>query len=187
MTEADGDADDQTIIARVLAGDRDSFAVLVRRHQRIVYSLGLSFFRNADDAADFVQDVFVKAYRALGSFRGRSKFSTWLYRVAYNTALNAARRRREYLSLAEDLETPNDDAPERQALRGAARTAVARAVAELPERFRVCLDLYFFYGLSYPEIETVTGFPVNTIKSHVFRAKKLLRDELRDFADGGIE
>jgi RNA polymerase sigma-70 factor (ECF subfamily) len=76
--------------------------------------------------------------------------------------------------------------PEYDAIRDAIRTAVQTAVAGLPERYRVCIDLFFFYERSYQEIEAITGYPVNTIKSHVFRAKKLLREQLADFAEGGI-
>lgn len=184
MSPAPDALDDKEIVARVVDGDTELFAVLVRRHQRAVYGLGLGFFKNTEDTGDFVQDVFLKAYRNLSSFLGKSKFSTWLYRIAYNTAVNAIKRRREYQSLAEDLEIPDFDDPQRKTLREASRGAIRAAMADLPERYRVCLDLYFFYDLSYPEIETVTGFPVNTIKSHVFRAKGILRDKLRDEAEG---
>lgn len=184
MTPAAPDAEDNLLVALASDGDGEAFAVLVRRHQRAVYALGLGFFKNGEDAGDFVQDVFIKAFRNLRSFRGKSKFSTWLYRIAYNTAINAVKRRREYLSLAEENEIPDFDDPERQALKEATRSAVAEAVAELPERYRICVDLFFFFDRSYPEIEAITGFPVNTIKSHVFRAKAMLREKLRREAGG---
>jgi RNA polymerase sigma-70 factor (ECF subfamily) len=186
MKSAD-ELDDQYIVERVVAGETELFRTLVERHQRSVYGLGLSFFRNAEDAADFTQDVFLKAFRSLASFQGRSRFSTWLYRIAYNAAINSVKRRKEYLSLAEETEIPDFDGPERRTLRAFAQEAVSEAIKELPERYRICVDLYFFYDRSYPEIEAVTGFPVNTIKSHVFRAKKLLRERLCDEAEGGIE
>ncbi len=186
MRAAD-DLDDQRIVERVVSGETDLFRLLVARHQRSVYALGTGFFRSAEDASDFTQEVFLKAFKNLAGFQGRARFSTWLYRIAYNTGLNGIKRRREYRSLAEDAELPDHDGPERQAIRRAAGTAVAEAVAGLPERFKVCVDLYFFYDRSHQEIEALTGIPVNTIKSHVFRAKKLLRERLRDLAEGGIE
>jgi len=185
--KAEDDLDDQSIVERVVSGETDLFRLLVTRHQRSVYGLGLSFFRSPEDAADFVQDVFVKAYRNLAGFQRRARFSTWLYRIAYNTALNGVKRRREYQSLAQDAEPPDYDDPERLAIRKAAGAAVLEAIAGLPERFKVCVDLFFFYDRSHQEIEALTGIPVNTIKSHVFRAKKLLRERLRDLAEGGIE
>jgi len=158
----------------------------VRRHERAVYGMGLSFFRNREDASDFCQDVFFKAYRNLSSFEGRSRFSTWLYKIAYNTALNEVNRRKEYLSLADenaDKLINSGDTPDKIALRNAAKEAVKAAIKELPERFGVCIDLFFFYDRSYQEIEAITGIPVNTIKSHVFRAKILLREKLEHLAE----
>lgn len=175
--------DDAALINKIVKGETMLFAQLIRRHQRAIYGLGTSFLKNADDVAEFVQDVFLKAFRSLQFFEGRSRFSTWLYRIAYNMAVNTIKRRKEYYSLAEHDETPCFDTPERRALRAAAQAAVQKAVGELPDRYRICVDLFFFYDLSYEEIEVVTGFPVNTIKSHVFRAKKKLREHLADYAD----
>jgi RNA polymerase sigma-70 factor (ECF subfamily) len=177
--------DDETTAARIVAGQKDLFRVLLRRHERAVYGMGLSFFKNPEDAADFTQDVFLKAYRNLANFEGRSRFSTWLYRISYNTAINSITRRKEYRSLAEEDGIEDGDDPERRLLRSAAREAVLDAVRELPEKYRVCVDLFFFYDRSYQEIEAITGFPVNTIKSHVFRAKKLLRGKLEDYSGTG--
>jgi len=185
---SDDDYSDELVVQQVLSGQKDLFRLLVRRYERQVRGMGMGFFRNGDDAGDFSQEVFLKAYRNLAGFEGRSRFSTWLYKVAYNTALNGVNRRREYLSLAEGTDEPEaceSESPEYLLVRKAAREAVREAVRELPERFRVCVDLYFFYERSYQEIEAITGFPVNTIKSHVFRAKKLLRGHLEGIAEGG--
>ncbi|MDR2071534.1 MAG: sigma-70 family RNA polymerase sigma factor [Treponema sp.] len=180
-------ADDQQIVAQIVSGQKEKFRILVRRHERAVYGMGLSFFRNAEDAADFAQEVFLKTYRNLSRFEGRSRFSTWLYTIAYNTAVNGVTRRREYRSLAEEDPIIDGDTPERIALRGLVRDAVLEAVQDLPENYRTCVDLFFFYDRSYQEIGVITGLPVNTIKSYVFRAKKLLRNKLKDYIEGGIE
>jgi RNA polymerase sigma-70 factor (ECF subfamily) len=176
--------DDETIVARVVAGQKDRFRYLVKRHERAVYGMGMSFLRNGEDAADFAQEVFLKAYRNLPYFEGRSRFSTWLYKIAYNTAVNNVTRKKEFRSLAAEDQVVDGDTPERRLLRATAKEAVLDAVGKLPERYRICVDLFFFYDRSYQEIEMITGFPVNTIKSHVFRAKKLLRDKLEDFEGG---
>ena len=183
MNHDSSDYGDELIVEQVAAGQKDLFRLLVRRYERPVYGMGLSFFRNAEDASDFAQDVFLKVHRNLPRFEGRSRFSTWLYKIAYNTAVNGVNRRKEYLSLAEgenEIAAGADVSPERQLLRSAARDAVQAALKELPDRYRVCIDLFFFYDRTYQEIELITGFPVNTIKSHVFRAKKLLREKLED-------
>jgi RNA polymerase sigma-70 factor (ECF subfamily) len=121
----------------------------------------------------------------LAGFEGRSRFSTWLYKIAYNTALNEVNRRKEYYSLAEEAVNDssgylvnNIETPEKIALRNAASKAIREAVQELPERFRICVDLFYFYDCSYQEIEVITGIPVNTIKSHVFRSKVILKEKL---------
>jgi RNA polymerase sigma-70 factor (ECF subfamily) len=97
---------------------------------------------------------------------------------------------KEYKSLSEDEIESDNDTPEREFFRNLARDAVLGAVTELPERFRMCIDLFFFYDQSYEEIEVITGYPVNTIKSHVFRAKKILREKLAAYTyygQGGAE
>jgi RNA polymerase sigma-70 factor (ECF subfamily) len=167
------------LVDQILSGQKELFRLLIDRYQRQVHAMGISFFRNAEDAADFTQEVFIKTYRNLASFRSQARFSTWLYRIAYNTAVNGINRRREYQSLAEDPLT--EEGPEQQALRRAAQQAVKDAVAELPEKYRVCVDLFFFYDRSVREIGEITGLPENTVKSHVFRAKKLLREQLGQF------
>jgi RNA polymerase sigma-70 factor (ECF subfamily) len=182
-----GDVDDQMIVAQIVSGQKELFRLLVNRYQQAVYGMGLSFFRNTEDAADFTQEVFLKTFRSLPRFEGRSRFSTWLYKIAYNTAVNGVQRKKEYRSLAAEDPVPDTDNPERRALRSAAREAVLEAVTDLPDKYRICVDLFFFYDRSYQEIELITGYPVNTIKSHVFRAKKLLRDKLGEIAEGGVE
>jgi len=187
----DTDFNDRLIVSQVVSGQRDLFRVLVRQHEKSVYGMGMSFFRNGDDASDFTQEVFLKAYRSLSRFEGRSRFSTWLYKIAYNTALNEVNRRKEYRSLAEEDTQQavaqklvnNTETPERITLRNAAKKAVREAIEELPERFKICIDLYYFYDRSYQEIEAITGIPVNTIKSHVFRSKIILREKLEDFKE----
>ena len=174
--------DDRLILEQILGGQKELFRLLVKRYEQQVYGMGLSFFRNPEDASDFTQEVFLKVYRNLSRFEGRSRFSTWLYKIAYNTAVNSVKRNKEYRSLSEEENITDSDTPERKVLRKLLKEAVLEAVMDLPSRFRVCVDLFFFYNRSYQEIELITGFPVNTIKSHVFRAKKLLRKKLEDFS-----
>lgn len=180
------DADDHLIISQIISGQKDLFRLLVRRHERAVHGMGMSFFRNREDAADFTQEVFLKVYCNLSNFEGRSRFSTWLYKIAYNTAINRVTRNKDYQSLAiEEGKEPllcNDETPERIVIRQASKQALLTAMEDLPEKYRICVDLFFFYDRSYLEIEAITGYPVNTIKSHVFRAKKLLREKLDGIA-----
>jgi RNA polymerase sigma-70 factor (ECF subfamily) len=187
---SDGPGDDQFIVDQIVSGRKELFRILAQRYERAVYGMGLSFFRNVEDAADFVQEVFLKSFRSLAGFQGRSRFSTWLYRIAYNTAINSLRRQREHSAPPDyilDREEADGETPERLSIRAAVAAAVREAVQDLSAERRVCVDLFFFYDQTYQEIEAITGFPVNTIKSHVFRAKKLLRERLADLAEGGFE
>ena len=170
--------EESLLVEQILSGEKELYRLLIKRYQQKVYAMGMSFFHNEEDAADFTQDVFIRSYKSLASFRGHSRFSTWLYRIAYNTAINAINRRKEYHSLSEDPLT--EEGPEEHILQIAAAKAVRTAVAELPDKYRICVDLFYFYDCSVREIVVITGFPENTVKSHVFRAKKLLREKLND-------
>jgi RNA polymerase sigma-70 factor, ECF subfamily len=179
------EASDEEAIGRVLDGDTEAFAILVRRHEARVRRLGMSFFHDEEEAADFSQDVFVKAYTALASFKGRSLFSTWLLRIAYNTAINSKKRRREQLSLDPEAEVALCPGVDDDHLREETARAVREAMAGLPPRQALCIELYFYYDLKYSEISEITGYPVNTIKSHVFRAKRILRERLGSIREDG--
>ena len=170
----------EDILVRSAAGGNSSaFGELVKRYHRRVTAMGMSFFRNAADTEDFVQDVFIKAFTRLKDFRGESRFSTWLLRIAYTTAVNSIKRRKEYLPLAdENLLWDRDYTPEELQIRRITIETVRDSIKELPQRFALCLDMYFFYDMAYGEICEVTGLPLNTVKSHIFRAKKLLKEKL---------
>ncbi|MFC1239970.1 RNA polymerase sigma factor [Treponema vincentii] len=172
---------DYEVCKAVLNGNTQAFAILAAQYQKRVYMLGLSFFDNTDDCEDFVQDVMLKAYSALGTFRAEAPFATWLMRIAYNTALNSVKKRNRYSSLADGTEIEyRGDNPEEKHLNECIVLSVREAVNSLPDHYRICIDLYFFYDMSYTDIAAVTELPLNTIKSHIFRAKKILREYLKE-------
>ena len=177
---------DSKLVREVLSGDSSAFAELMSLYKKRVESLGMSFFKNAADAEDFAQDVFLKAYTKLESFRGESLFSTWLTRMAYNTAINAVNRRAEYVSIADETLLPDNGlTPEEKELKSLTMETVRECLKELPDKYKIVLDLYFFYDNSYAEISEITSLAENTVKSHIFRAKKLLRDKI--IAKGLVE
>ena len=174
---------DKKLIKEILSGNKDAFSTLIDSYKKRITAMGISFFRNDVDVEDFTQEVFIKAYTNLSSFRGDSLFSTWLTRIAYTTALNSVSRNKQYESIADETLIPAlNDTPEDCAIKKATRQAVKEAVTSLPEKYAVCIDLYFFYDAQYEEIARITDLPVNTIKSHIFRAKKILKQKLEDFA-----
>ena len=172
---------DKTLISLIQKGNTNAFGLLVSKYQLRVKSLGKSFFRNETDAEDFVQDVFLKVYTSLDSFRGDAQFSTWLMRIAYNTAINSVKRAKEYLPLNDGFEIEDSSLnPEERQLKKLTVQAVRETLKEIPEKFAVCLDLYFFYDFSYTDISEMLDLPINTVKSHIFRAKKLMKAKLED-------
>jgi len=174
---------DSILIKSALKGETAAFAQLMSLYKRRIQALGMSFFKNTADTEDFVQEVFIRIYTKLSTFKGNSLFSTWITRIAYNMAVNSVNRRKEYLPIADETILPDPGfSPEEKEIRRITVEAVRTAVKELPKHYAICLDMYFFYDMSYQEISDTTGFPVNTIKSHIFRAKKILRDKLEHFA-----
>lgn len=119
----------------------------------------------------------------LKSFRGDSSFATWITRIAYTTAINSIQNEKTTEQIPDGMDFVSTMAtPEEQQIRNLTQLAVNEAVKNLPRNYSICLELYFFHDLSHEEISTVTGFPINTIKSHIFRAKKILRQKLMDFS-----
>jgi RNA polymerase sigma-70 factor, ECF subfamily len=170
---------DNLIIRKVLEGDVDSFQEIVSRYERIVRSIGVRFFHNHQDAHDFCQEVFIKVFCSLGKYRGWAPFRFWLTRVAYNHGINRIKARKDEVNITENVSGKPAGAPDAIHFVSEMKAQLVCAIEQLPEKYKVCLDFYFFLGMSYLQISSVTGFPVNTIKSYVFRAKRILRTLLK--------
>jgi RNA polymerase sigma-70 factor, ECF subfamily len=173
--------DDRQAVAACQQGEREAFDRLVERYQRDVYRLCYRYVNNHQDANDMAQEVFIKAYRAIGRFRGDSSFSTWLYRIAVNTCLNfRAARRIPQDELSDQIADRGASAAER--LHDAERSArVRHAVARLPEKQRATLILKIYQDLTHDEVAGILGSTVGTVKANLFHAlanlKKLLAVE----------
>lgn len=173
---------DEHLIKSVLCGNKSAFQELMSLYKKRIFTFGKSFFHNDTDAEDFVQDVFLKVYMHLDSFKGKSLFFTWLMKITWTTAISAINRKKEYASIAENFEIVDADfTPEEREIKRITQEAIRQAISELPEKYALCIEMYFFYDISYKDISEITGFPENTIKSHIFRAKKILKSKLEDF------
>jgi RNA polymerase sigma-70 factor (ECF subfamily) len=173
--------EEQQIIQAVLAGDSGQFEALVHAYEKTVYNLALRMLGDPQDALDASQETFFRAYRALASFRGDSKFSVWLYRLASNVCLDMLRKRSQAqvvsLSDEEGDELPIPDtslSPEAALEKKELRRMVHQGLEQLDPVFRQALVLREINGLSYDEIATVTGLEPGTVKSRIFRARKKL-------------
>jgi RNA polymerase sigma factor (sigma-70 family) len=178
---------DEQIIDRVRKGETRLFEQLVRRHQDAVYGMAVRFTRSPPDAEDVAQEVFLKVFRGLAGFKGEAKFSTWLYRVAFNLCADWLRRNRRPGRTAAPIQEAGNVPDSRVDLEegllaSEERERVARAIDALDERYRSVVVLLYYQKLPYEEIATVTGLPLKTIETRLYRARKILRDAL---ATGG--
>ncbi len=185
---------DLELVRRVQRGERGAFDLLVLRYQHKVVKLVARMLRDPAEAEDVAQEAFVKAYRALGSFRGDSAFYTWLYRIAVNTARNTmASRQRRPLDYEADLSESEQsvvesrmrhgDTPEAAALSDEIHATVNAAIEALPEDLRTAIILREVEGLSYEEIAEAMDCPVGTVRSRIFRAREAIDRNLKPLLD----
>ena len=176
---------EKEIIERVLGGDVNAFEELVLRYEGTVYNLALRMVSNREDAADMTQEAFIKAYNSLPSFRGDSKFSSWLYRIASNVCLDflrsKSRRPQSSLTLGGDddedvqLEIPDPAAgPEEQLIKKLSMQSLSEGLKLLPDNQRQILAMRELGGMSYAEIGAALSLEEGTVKSRIFRARKKL-------------
>jgi RNA polymerase sigma-70 factor (ECF subfamily) len=188
------DDTDQQLVERVQAGDKSAFNLLVLKYQHRVLKLVGRFVSDAAEAEDVAQEAFLKAYRALASFRGDSAFYTWLYRIAINTAKNAlVSSRRRPVDFDLDLQDPEQydrhaklkdaDTPEGVLLTEEIREVVEKAMEQLPEDLRTAIVLRELEGLSYEEIAEAMDCPVGTVRSRIFRAREAIDKKLKPLLD----
>ncbi|HEX9412730.1 MAG TPA: sigma-70 family RNA polymerase sigma factor, partial [Ktedonobacterales bacterium] len=179
-TEAD-------LIARARAGDQDAFAGLVRLHQRQVYLLARRMLHDEEDAVEATQEVFLSAWQGLRSFRGDAQLTTWLYRITYNHCLKVAESRRRDAQARAELASESAQAARpavklsqmhaQAALRDLC-DAVRAEIATLPPKYQAVLSLRHLQELSYEEMAEVLRVPIGTVKTHLFRARAILKERL---------
>lgn len=180
---------DQVLVERVQQGDKRAFDLLVRKYQNKIVHLVTRYLHDPVEAQDVAQEAFIKAYRALPSFRGDSAFYTWLYRIAINTAKNylLAQSRRPP---ADDIDAQDAeqfsgetglreyDTPEHLVLRDEIEATIAAAIEALPEELRTAITLRELEGLSYEEIAQAMECPIGTVRSRIFRAREAIEGRI---------
>ena len=181
---------EQKLIARASGGDPAAFNQLMAMHEKRMYAVALRMFANREDAQDCLQEAMLRVYRAIGSFKGQSSFSTWVYRITMNTCLDELRRKknRPNTSLDNLLDqgwspSDGDNAPERSAIQSETRAQLAGAIRELPEDMRSAIVLRDVQGYSYDEIAQMLDVNVGTIKSRISRGREKLREKLSKKAE----
>ena len=182
---------DQQLVERAQHGDKHAFELLVAKYQRKLARLLSRFIRDATEVEDVTQEAFIKAYRALPSFRGDSAFYTWLYRIGINTAKNylVAMGRRaptttpldaeEAENLGEGEQLQDLNTPENQMMSRQVAESVNQTLCQLPEELRTAITLREIEGLSYEDIASIMNCPIGTVRSRIFRAREAIADQLR--------
>jgi RNA polymerase sigma-70 factor (ECF subfamily) len=182
---------DQALVQRVQRGDSAAFDLLVRKYQHRVVALIGRYVSDWSECQDVAQETFLRAYRALGNFRGDAQFYTWLHRIAVNTAKNhlvAGNRRPPGADIdvadAEQFDSGtrlrDTDTPERELMRQQMEQTVMRVVQALPDELREAISLREVDGLSYEEIAQKMDCPIGTVRSRIFRARDAIDQELRE-------
>jgi len=185
---------DQTLVEQVQRGDKQAFDVLVLKYQNKIIQLVNRYVHDSDEARDVAQEAFIKAYRAIGRFRGDSAFYTWLYRIAINTAKNylvASGRRPPRSDIdAQDAEQYEGATglreyatPERLLQKDEIQEAIAEAIDALPDDLRTAITLRELEGLSYEEIAQTMDCPIGTVRSRIFRARDAIDTRLKPLLD----
>jgi RNA polymerase sigma-70 factor, ECF subfamily len=185
--------DDRALVARILEGDRDRFTELVKRYEKRVVNYVYRITHRYEEAHDLAQDIFVKVYLALDRYDSKYQFSTWLFRIAQNAAIDVLRKK----SISEvPLARPSEDEPQKErefadpgvspyrALKNKQLgAAIERAVGNLPPDYRELIQLRHFAELSYEEIASMKKLPLGTVKNKLFRARNLLKEQLDTFVE----
>lgn len=178
--------DDAELISQVLSGNRNAFAFLVTRYQKLVVHITGRLIQRQDELEDICQEVFMKVYQNLGKYRNECKLSTWIATIAYNTSINYLRKFKKGSEVNPDDSTVlgnltdyRSESYEQVDL----HRYIREQIALLPVHYRTVLTLFHLEEFSYQEIEQITGMPEGTIKSYLFRAKALLKEKLKFVVD----
>lgn len=177
--------DDQYYITKIVAGDTKAFAVLVDRYKDLVFTLALRMLKNREEAEEVAQDTFIKVFKSLSKFKGDSKFSTWIYRITYNSCLDVLKKyKQEYSTVVLDEFSERELATLDNAFDALAekeqRQAIDDCLDRLPKEDSFLLTLYYFEEQSLDEISKIVGLTANNVKVKLFRSRKKLASLLKE-------
>ena len=189
-------ASDNELVERVQQGDKESYNILVLRYQHKICDVAYKYVSNYVDANDVAQEAFIRAYRAIGSFRGESSFYTWLYRIACNTAKSYLEQnlRHRYSVDVDDPDFDNQqdvhglltshDSPDALIESDELQQVILQAMDELPEELKRAIYLREVEGLAYEDIASMMNTPIGTVRSRIFRARQYIEEKMAQFSQG---
>lgn len=178
--------DDKFYIEKVLNGDTNAYADLINKHKEMVFTIAVKILRNHEDAEEIAQDTFLKAFNALPNFKGDAKFSTWIYRIAYNTAISQSRKRKqEFAAINDDMidnyttdkvsRSVNEFSEDEQI------NAINSLMEKLPEEENLLLTLFYKNEKSIGDISEITGYTESNVKVKLYRLRKKMYNELEHY------
>ena len=167
---------DTQLIGRILDGDTSGYAVMVDRYKDLAFTIAFRILGKREDAEEVVQDAFVKAFQNLSSFRQTAKFSTWLYRIIYNTAISKHRQRKPGWQSIEEITIPDNTAEFMGEEEEDRHKMLETAMQQLPEEDRVMLTLYYVNESSVEDLHSILGISKSNVKIKLFRARKRLQE-----------
>lgn len=173
------DIDDLQLIDRVLAGEQNVYAQLVERYKSYAFTIALKVLGVRPDAEEAAQDAFIKAYHNLAKFNREAKFSTWLYRIVFNTAISFRRARKVTFQDIPESTAAHGADTEKALEKSDKKRFIQMALARLSEADRVAITLFYLRELSLEEIGNITGMPANTVKVRIHRARLRLAHEMK--------
>jgi len=173
---------EKEVVTRILKGDMRAFELLVKQYERLVFHVTSRLIKDEDDIADICQEVFIKIHKGLFRFNFQSKLSTWVAQVTYFTAINYLKKykNKQVDSYPDDIENYHftNDNPEQLLTKKEVANYVEQLILQLPETYRTVITLYHLNEFSLEEVGEITGMPEGTIKSYLFRARKLLKEKV---------
>ncbi|MGI6678031.1 MAG: sigma-70 family RNA polymerase sigma factor [Dehalobacterium sp.] len=181
---------DEELVVLCLQGNRDAYAELVKRYERQIYSLAYRLTNNYHDAVELSQEVFLHLYRVLDKFDGDRKFFPWMYRIATNVCYNSLKKKpKESTSLDQVMEFVSDDEsqPEVTYEKKEIQETVQKAIAELPENYRIPMVLKYLEDQSYQQISEIMDLPVSTIETRLYRGRIMMQKKLKHILERGAK
>lgn len=171
--------EDITLVTLVVRGRKEAYRALVDRYQSMVYNIAYKILLDEDEAKDAAQEAFIKAYNALPSFKGQSKFSTWLYRIAWTTTVSKTRKKKRNVALEEAAHLPEDE-HEGELEANEKSFYLHKALGYLPEQDRLLLSLYYLEEMPLKEVAEIAGLELSNTKVKIHRARKKLAIQLAE-------
>ena len=177
---------DYKCIEKVLAGDRNAYAILVDRYKDMVFSLALRLMRSREEAEEIAQDAFMKAFRSLASFKGKSRFSTWLYKIVYNTAISSLRKKEIERIQMDDGNLPDTELTESHSIYSSLtneerKKFIDNALEILDEEEKFMIIMYYYEDRELDEVAAITGLTKTNVKVRLYRARKKMLIYLKSY------